>query len=271
MLYDCHTHTLHSHDSAAPVNGMCAAAIQAGLGGLAVTDHCDCEYALADNVFQRISGSVSDTARANSEYGDRLKVMCGVEVGDALFDPGFAEKITSAFCFDVILGSVHAVRSQKNDSPFSRIDFSDWSETELDDYIKQYFSDVYDTLQNFDFDVLSHLTVPFRYINEKHNKNMDAYKYSGQIREILQETIRLGKVLEINTQGVTDAGANIHPDEAVIDLYISLGGRAFCLGSDAHTPAGVANGLQYAANMLRRKGINELFFFENRKRISYPI
>ncbi len=271
MLFDCHAHTLHSHDSQAPVNDMCAAAVNAGLRGLAVTDHCDCEYAIADHAFDRINASVKDAMRAKTDYSACLNVMCGVELGDAVFDAEFARRIAEAHPYDVILGSVHAVRSEKNDAPFSRIDFSGWSETELDTYLRQYFSDMRDTLEKFDFDVLSHLTVPFRYINEKYHKNADVSRYLDQIREILLLAIRLGRVLEINTQGVSPTAALIHPTEAVIDLYLSLGGTEFCLGSDAHTPQGVGNGLSYGAELLRKKGVTKLITFERRIKIDYYI
>ena len=248
---------------------VCAAAEQSGLRGLAVTDHCDCESAITDRVFDRIDASVHDARTARAAFADRLTVMTGVELGDALFDPDFAGRILASFPFDVVLGSVHAVRSEKNDAPFSRIDFSGWTENELHLYLKQYFSDVRDTLLTFDFDVLSHLTVPLRYINEKYNKNVDAAKYSDQIRDILLLVIQQGRTLEINTQGVSSEAALIHPEEWVVDLYLSLGGTAFCLGSDAHTPEAVGNGLLYGAQLLRNKGISQLCFFEQRNRRDY--
>lgn len=270
MLFDCHAHTLHSHDSAAPVADMCAAAVDAGLTGIAITDHCDCEYAASDHVFERIEGSVKDAIKEKADLADRLSVMRGVELGDALFDPAFADFIVSAFPFDVILGSVHAVRTKKNDAPFSRIDFSDWSKKELDTYLRQYFADVGETLLRFDFDTVSHLTVPFRYINGKYNKGMDVLSYLDPIGEILRETIRVGKVLELNTQGVTANAAPIHPTEEIIDLYLSLGGTEFCLGSDAHTPVGVGNGVCYGAQLLWKKGVKDLYYFSDRKKIRYP-
>lgn len=269
MLYDCHAHSLHSHDAASSVGEICHAAVNVGLFGIAVTDHCDCEFAVEAHAAERVAASVRDTKNAAAAFSDRLTVMCGVELGDALFDPAFAKKIATGFPFDLILGSVHAVRSDKNSLPFSGIDFSLWSQPQLDEYLRQYFADVRETLLSFDFDVLCHLTVPFRYINEKYNRCIDPMRYFEEIREILRLTVSTGKTLEINTQGVSPAGTRLHPNEAVIDLFLSLGGRDFCLGSDAHTPEGVGNGAWEGACLLRKKGIRELIYFKDREKMRY--
>ena len=270
MIYNCHTHTLHSHDSRAPVEAMCEAAIGAGLSGLAVTDHCDCEYAAEDDVFNKIRASVLDASACRERYAGKLLVMTGVELGDALFDPAFAREITAAFDYDIILGSVHAVRSKKDDTPFSRIDFSHWTDSEIEGYLRQYFDDLLQTMEDFDFDVVSHLTVPLRYICGKYHKQVREADYLPQITEILQKTIAMGKTLELNTQSADTAGG-LCPNSAVIDLYLSLGGTRFSLGSDAHTPEMIAAGLETGKALLLSRGVTHANFYLNRKCIPYAL
>lgn len=271
MIYNCHAHTCHSHDSEAPTEDMCRAAVAAGLRGLAITDHCDCEYAVEDSVFDRIQASFADAERCKAQLKNELCVMTGVELGDALFDPAFAHEITAAFSYDVILGSVHAVRSKKDKTPFSRIDFSHWTNEELDCYLRQYFDDLLQTMEEFDFDVVSHLTVPLRYICDKYGRKLSLSPYLPQIEEILKQTIKKNKTLELNTQGARPDGSGFHPEETIIDLYLSLGGTAFSLGSDAHTPDRIAAGLAAGRALLRAKGITEAYCFKNRIPIRYQL
>ena len=271
MIYNCHTHTLHSHDSKAPVEAMCDAAIGAKLSGLAVTDHCDCEYAAEDDVFNKIHASVRDAAACKERYAGKLLVMTGVELGDALFDPDFAREITAASPYDVILGSVHAVRSKKDDAPFSRIDFSLWTDSEIDGYLRQYFDDLLQTMEDFDFDVVSHLTVPLRYICDKYGKTVDMNRYRPQITELLKKTVRTDKTLELNTPHANADGGGFCPDKELVDLYLSLGGVKFSLGSDAHCPERIAAGLEEGRRLLLSKGITEAFYFIGRKPIAYRL
>lgn len=271
MLYNCHAHTCHSHDSNAPTEDMCRAATTAGLRGLAITDHCDCEYAVEDSVYDRIQASVTDAEFFKARFKNELCVMTGVELGDALFDAPFAHEITAAFNYDVILCSVHAVRSKKDNTPFSRIDFSRWTNEALDCYLRQYFDDLLQTMDDFDFDVVSHLTVPLRYICGKYKRQLSLTPYLPQIEEILKQTIRKNKTLELNTQGAKPDGSGFHPEAALIDLYLSLGGRAFSLGSDAHTPEAIAAGLEAGRALLLAKGVTEAYYFKSRKAIRYQL
>ena len=271
MIYNCHTHTVHSHDSKAPAGSMCRAAAAAGLQGLAVTDHCDCEYAVEDSVFDRIAASVRDAAVCKEQFAGRLLVMTGVELGDALFDPAFAREITAAFDYDVILGSVHSVRSPKDDTPFSRIDFSLWTDAQVNSYLRRYFDDLSQTMEDFDFDVVSHLTVPLRYICGKYQKKVNLDFYLPQIEEILQKTVRMGKTLELNTQGADEKGGGVCPDGSIVDLYLSLGGTEFTLGSDAHTPEAVAAGLEAGRRLLLAKGVTQANYYRSRKIVKYRL
>ena len=138
--YDCHTHTLFSHDSQCDPRASCEAALQAGLAGIALTDHCDIEYARIMDVQTPILKSVDAAHGLNEQYGDRLEVLCGVELGEALFNPAAAKAVLDQCDYDMVLGSVHAVRGAQNE-PYSHMDFSLWRDTELSDYLKGYFTE----------------------------------------------------------------------------------------------------------------------------------
>ena len=270
-LFNNHTHTKNSHDSNAEITDICEYALRTGLSGFAVSDHCDCEYHTDPLVRQGMFNSFADAENAKTHYKDRLIISTGIEIGEALFAPDFANEIISSADWDLVNGSVHAVRFPKWDMPFSVIDFSDKDDKFINAYLKAYFDDVLEMIRKTDFDVLCHLTVPLRYIVKKYGKQVDISLYCDIIEKILKETIKRDKTLEINTSGFSSADPFYMPDENIIDMYIQLGGKSFTLGSDAHTPENISVGLIEAADMLKNKGITKLTYYNKRKPVFYEI
>ena len=271
MLFNIHTHSEHSHDAQAKIDDLCELAIRDHLIGLAVTDHCDCERSAEPRAFTSLLDSYDDLQRAKARYGDRLILTAGVEVGEALYDPAFAKKTIAARPWDVVLGSVHAVRVPGWEQPFSLIDFTDCGDAFIRSYLHQYFDDLYEMAATEDYDVLCHLTVPLRYICGKYGKKVDLTEYGAKIDRILRTTVERDKTLEINTSGCTEKETYFLPDETILDRYLAMGGRNLTIGSDAHTADRLTNGLTQAAGMLREKGAEELVYYVNRIPASYPI
>ena len=266
MLYNGHTHTAYSHDSGARLADIANASAAAGLFGFAVTDHCDCEFAAAEPVYETVAASVR-AARAFSAPG--LAVHAGVELGDPLFAPAFARRLLNDIRFDVVLLSVHAVRAPKNDAPFSRIDFSGWTPAEARDYLRRYFDDLAESACAFDFDVLAHLTIPLRYLTHRFGFVFDPAAYAGQTDAVLRAVIARDKTLEVNTSGAGEG--YLMPDATIIRRYLELGGTRFALGSDAHTPENAALGLKTAAGTLKAFGVTHATYYENRQPRTYPL
>ncbi|MCH5198251.1 MAG: histidinol-phosphatase HisJ family protein [Oscillospiraceae bacterium] len=271
MLYNCHTHTFRSHDSTAPINDVIEAAINGGLSGVIFTDHCDCEYHKTLNIEEQFNLCESDILAAREVYGDRIKLLFGIELGESVYAPDFAKKILSAHDYDAVLLSVHSVRIKDYDMPFATIDFSKLSDEFIDGYLKKYFEDMLESVNSFDFDILSHLTVPLRYIELKYGREINIERHYPAIETILKEIITQEKALEINTSSVEKDSPIFFPDENIIDLYLSLGGKYFTLGSDSHTAKGVTKGLKEACRLLKSKGVTELCYYEGRKRVIYEI
>ena len=271
MLFNIHTHSEHSHDAQAKIDDLCEEAIRKNLIGFAVTDHCDCAWHEKPEAYTSLLDSRDDCLRAKALYGDRLVLACGVEIGEAISYPDFAKKVIGANAWDVVLGSVHAVRFPGWEAPFSLLDFSDRSDDFIRAYLRQYFDDLYEMAATEDYDVLCHLTVPLRYICGKYHKPVDVTAYYPQIEEVLKICIARDKTFEINTSGCTPDAPRFIPDEAILDKYLAMGGRNLTIGSDAHVTERLTNGLDQAASLLRRKGITELTYYLNRKPVRYPI
>lgn len=271
-MFDSHTHTVNS-DGQQTVEEMCLAAWEKGMDGITVTDHADMNFYEERNHLQRISKSIRELRCAAQEYAGRLKVLCGVELGEYLYDPESAKKILALTQYDAVLCSVHLVPQARWEKPYNRIVFSeDATDEEIEDYLQKYLSLLSNTVDAFDFDILAHLTCPVRYITGLHERKADIMAYEPMIRQILEKIIERKIALEFNTGGM---GPRFHycnvQNEKLFALYKNMGGELITLGSDAHRTAGIGNHFGFAMQVLKGCGFTHYHYFEHRNPIAVEL
>jgi histidinol-phosphatase (PHP family) len=263
-MFDLHIHTFHSPDSKQTLGEICESALQKGLQGVAICDHVDMWFSEKLNTPAEIATCMEDVRRARAVYGDRLEILQGVEMAEYLHDPKNADRILSLGEFDVILGSVHSVAFEDIDDSYSRIDFSSMPEEKIIRFMKKYFFHISEMIDKTDFDVLSHLTCPLRYINGKYERNIDVHIFKKEILSILDEIIRRDIPLEINTSGLGSFYRQYMPDVSLIRTYKAMGGRLVTLASDAHVPQNVGNAFSDAKAILQDIGLDSYCIFRKR-------
>lgn len=264
-IVDCHTHTRFSHDSNCEPADSFSAAKEKGLAFFAVTDHCDIEFCDIMDVITPILDSVK-TAKSYDGYA-----LSGVEIGEALWNMDTAEELLKSADFDIVLGSVHAVRYGENPKPFSCLDFSLFSEKEVEEFMKAYFDDVLETAKKCDYDVLTHLTNPLKYITGKYGIRVNLSSYSTVIDKILKTTIEKGRALEVNTACLDSSYDELMPELPIIARYRELGGSLITLASDAHSADRIAHSFERTICELKNLGIDTLCYYKKRKPILYGI
>ena len=264
-MFDLHIHTLHSPDSKQTIEEVCESAIAKGLSGIAICDHVDMWFSENLNTPAEISGCLADVRRAKERYGNSLEILQGVEMAEYLFDPENANRILQLGEFDVILGSVHSVAFEEIDDSYSRIDFSSMPEEKLVRFMKKYFFHIAEMIEKTDFDVLSHLTCPLRYINGKYKRNLSNTHFEKEILAIFDEIIRKDIPLEINTSGMNSFYNRYMPDTDLIRVYKKMGGKLITLASDAHVPENVGNAFCETADILQDIGFDSYCIFRKRK------
>lgn len=265
MAADMHTHSEQSPDSICPIDDLCRAQIERGIQAFALTDHCDIEYCHTQDVEAAVRASVASALSARERYRGKTEVLCGVEIGDSLWDMEFAKGLLCRFPFDVVIGSVHAVRYPNYSMPYSHIDFSEMSKAFLEDFLTLYFEELLLTLENFPCDVMAHLTCPLRYINGKYHKGIKIDAWRGKIDEILEYIIAHNIALEVNTSGLGTPWDTLMPQKELIARYRSMGGYLITLGSDAHKANRAAFGFEEAEALLRAMGFEATFLYRNRR------
>lgn len=264
--FDIHNHSTFSHDAVCTMESLCKAVAGKGLDGIAITDHGDIQDYRKESDLDHIHASVKEARRLGTVFGDGLKVLSGVELGEAVWEPKKAAEFVKSADLDVVLGSVHSVRYKNIWESFSRIDFSGWSLAELDGYMRQYFEDMEETVWKVDYDVLTHLSNPLKYINGRYGRGISLEPYIVRIEQILKCAADKGLALEINTALKGTSYDVTMPEWEIIRLFKELGGKYVSIGSDAHAEDRGANRLDYALSLAWHGGFTHYVWFEHRRR-----
>lgn len=265
IKYDFHIHTDNSLDGRQSVDDACRAAIEKGLSGIAITDHADICFFEKDDTINRFKKLISDINHAKEKYAGQLEIYTGIEMAEYLTNADGAEATLALGDYDVILGSVHTVYREDVPDSYSRVDFSVMPKENVISFIDLYFDKVLEMIYETDFDILSHLTCPLRYINGKYKRDIDIQIFEGKIRKILSEIIERGISLEINTSGYASDAPYFMPERDILTLYYKMGGRRVSIGSDAHISANVAVGFDKALELIKSVGFDNYVIYKQRK------
>ncbi len=266
---DMHTHSEYSHDSECKIEDMCLSQIERGAFHFAVTDHCDICYADRIDVLSPIADAFNEVRVLNEKYNGMI--LSGVEIGDSIWFPDTAKKAINLKDYDVIIGSVHCVKSKTTDKAYSSIDFSVFSDGEIYDYLECYFDDMSRMLSSLDFDVLAHLTCPLRYICGRYGRKIDMSRYSEKIDSILKTIISRSIALEVNTSSYYGITHEFSPDISIIKRYKDMGGKLITLASDAHLSDRASVYFEEAIEQLVDIGFADAYFYKNRKPVAYKM
>lgn len=271
QLFDSHVHSHHSHDSRQTMEEICFSALEKGLSGVTITDHADIWYLEKDNAFEHITASVMEAKLADAIYEGQVRFFSGVELSDHLDDPQSVKKMLDLADYDVVLGSVHCVRFENWDDAYSRISFDESvPKKKIDAFLDAYFIRLLTMARTQDYDVLTHLTCPLRYINGKYHRNIGLELHQDVIGDILQAVIDREKTLEVNTSGIGNFYGMLMPDESILKRYYAMGGRRISLGSDGHTTDRIGNAFIETIERLKRIGFSGYNYYESRQAIFVP-
>ncbi len=270
IIADMHTHSEYSHDCSCPIAEMAQKQKERGTEIFAVTDHCDIEYWDSQDIPKIIGNSVED-ARKQNEAIDGIEILKGVEICECFWNQAATDKMTALKDYDVIIGSVHAVKFLGSEIPYSKTDFGLMGKANAKEYLKAYFKDMLLMLKTTEFDILAHLTCPLRYMNGKYGLGIDCKEYKTEITEILEFIIKHNIALEINTSCIGSVYNEFMPEEWIVALYKELGGELITLGSDAHISQNASHAFLQALEMLKNNGFDGIYYYKNRRPVKIKI
>ena len=232
-MMDLHTHTVFC-DGSSTAEEMVLAALDRGLDCLGFSGHSytffDESYCMSPLGAAAYRGEI---ARLRHVYGDRLRILCGVEQ-----DYWSAESTED---YDYVIGSVHYL---KQDGEYLPVDESPEVSREVtercfggDPYARAeaYFETVSGVAEKTGCDIIGHFDLIAKYnqaypaFDETHPRYITAWQ------KALDRLLEAGKVFEINTGAVWRGWRSAaYPRREMIEYILERGGR-LVLSSDSHS------------------------------------
>ena len=267
-LADYHTHTRCSPDGRNTMAEMAAAAAAAGLDEICFTDHVEPrewnvtvpkdgehDWAPAERAF----------AEAKAAAGGAIRLRLGAELGDAPWDFAWTERqLERAPELDFLIGSIHSLPppADCNLALFPPAD-----EAEARAGLADYLGRVEQMVRWGKFQVVGHLTLPLRYLNERRGFHLTFDGFEAEIEAILRLVVEQGLGIEVNT----NHGNTPLPDEKWLRMYRRLGGEIITLGSDAHRTSDVGCAVREGQELLRACGFRRFCTFDRRKPVWHDL
>jgi len=245
---DAHLHTDLSPDSNVPIDVFAEAAVERGIGELAITDHVDFDPSAPAYAFTTFEERERTVRTAAERWADRgVAIRFGVEI---TWDRRWADDIRdhlARHAYDFVIGSVHVYA----DSPYAATEVTRFvAGRELPEIVAPYFEEVESAARSGLFDALGHIDFIKRYL-APHVTAADLATAPELYEPILRALVDTGTALEINTSGLRQAANETYPSPAIVARYREMGGRAVTVGSDAHLADsfvwGLADGYAAAA------------------------
>lgn len=266
---DYHTHSRVSPDGKDSMTVLAEAALEAGLQELCFTDHMEPIAWGTTDLRDRYDWSLLEPEfrAAQEALGDRIALRLGIELGDACWSfPHTEMLLESAPPLDFVIGSVHMLSER-----FQGVDLYFFEpETEEEAYagIADYLGQVKKMAEWGKFDVLGHLTLPLRYLNENRGWQLSMDRFHSEIADIFAVLSRKGIGLELNT----NRGGLFLPDGKWLRLYRDMtAGPIVTLGTDAHSAAFVGRAIREGQELLRACGFTQFCTFRNREPVRHNL
>lgn len=268
-LADYHTHSRISPDAHDSMTALAEAALAAGLDEICFTDHVEPVVwggtALRESYDWPALTAEFDAARA--ALGDRIVLKLGIELGDACWNFQRTEELLrDAPPLDFVIGSVHMLSKRYNGLDLYYFDPK--TEEEAYNGIADYLGRVRKMVEWGRFNVLGHLTLPLRYLNENRGWNLSFDRFSGEIADIFALMNSRGIGIELNT----NRGNTPLPDEKWLRLYRDMMAEpVITLGTDAHDTRFVGCVIRERQSLLRKCGFTRFCTFEKQKPVWHSL
>lgn len=280
VLFDNHNHSEFSFDGKrTSVEKSTLAAADAGLGGVAFTDHCDFFVPAMKAEYEQLVPETFDVNAQQAEIdrvqalidgrigGERkFRILKGIEIGMHEDCHGEIRRTLGENSFDQVIASVHYLDGI---DPFygGYYEDKDWKEA-----YGHYLETIWKEMTWLkDFDIMGHFDYVVRYA--PYSSTSLLYRdFSDILDEMFRYLIQEGKALEINTKSYQEYnGRLVTLDTEVLKRYRELGGEIVSFGSDSHDAHRIGHAIMEHALLLKSLGFRWSAHYESRRLVQLPL
>lgn len=272
MHIDYHTHHERCGHAVGKLEEYVQRGIALGLQQLGLSDHLPLIHVDPASYYPEMAMPMAELPRYVEEcltLKERYRGVIDLRIGlEADYIEGYEDQIRdilSPYPWDYLIGSVHFL-GEWDITDYRQVD--GWvGKDELEVY-RLYYDAVKKSALSGLYDIIGHMDVIKRF-----GYGPQTPEGKAEVRKLELETLKViadsGIAMELNASGLTKPCAEMFPAEHLLQEAFKLG-IPLTLGSDAHDPAKLGDGLQEARSMLWHTGFRELAVFEGRRRTTVP-
>ncbi|OMD43992.1 histidinol-phosphatase HisJ [Paenibacillus odorifer] len=272
MHIDYHTHHERCGHAVGKLEEYVQRGIALGLQQLGLSDHLPLIHVDPASYYPEMAMPMAELPRYVEEcltLKERYRGVIDLRVGlEADYIEGYEDQIReilSPYPWDYLIGSVHFL---------GEWDITDhrqvhgWEGKDELEVYRLYYDAVKKSALSGLYDIIGHMDVIKRF-----GYGPQTPEGKAEVKALELDTLKViadsGIAMELNASGLSKPCAEMFPAEHLLQEAFKLG-IPLTLGSDAHDPAKLGDGLQEARSMLWHTGFRELAVFEGRRRTAVP-
>jgi len=256
MIEDYHLHTKFSFDSRQELKELCDKAVHEGIQQICFTDHVELGLENENQVPDFYEREIEIEQCRN--LFPKIEILSGAEIGQPHKNINYVKELLQQHPLDLVIASVHTVSEKGNPSKFG------FTAENCKEFLNQYLEDLKDVASNCDYDVMGHVTLPFRYIPQELREQFPIEIFRKEYMELFEIIVQREKGIEINTSGLRTVMEETLPNALVLQWYKDCGGRIITIGSDGHSVYSAFSGLETGYHMLKDLGYDKIATYHKR-------
>ncbi|WP_379128608.1 histidinol-phosphatase HisJ [Paenibacillus sp. sgz500958] len=272
MHIDYHTHHERCGHAVGKLEEYVKRGIELGLEQLGLSDHLPLIHVDPATYYPEMAMPLEELPRYVEEcllLKERYRGVIDLRVGlEADYIEGYEAKIQellAPYPWDYLIGSVHFL-GEWDITDFRQV--HGWEGRKIVEVYRSYYDAVTKSAESGLYDIIGHMDVIKRFgYAPAHEEEI------AEVRELelraLKAIAASGAAMELNASGLSKPCKEMFPAPHVLSQALELG-IPLTLGSDAHDPAKLGDGLPEARRLLWDTGYRELAVFEERRRTTVP-
>jgi histidinol-phosphatase (PHP family) len=261
-MIDYHLHTRRCHHAVGDLEEYLEEARKKGLEEIGFADHFPLDLlgyepkkpvTMAGAELHDYMADIDRLASLSRHPAIRL----GIEVD---YLPGREEetrRVLARYPFDYVLGSIHFLGDWDFTHPAQ---VKGYEEGCIETIYEDYFALVRRLAASRLFDIVGHIDVVKKFGYDSHEDQMKIL-----IRDTVQALKENNLCIEVNTSGWRVPAAEQYPSRPILEACFRAG-IPVTLGSDAHCPSHVGEGVYRAVELLKQVGYRQIARFRGRER-----
>lgn len=268
MLVDYHTHHERCGHAVGKMEQYIQAAIARGVKQIGLSDHQPVLHIAPEDLAPEVAMPIEElplyVAEAfllKEKYQGQIEVKVGLE---ADWVEGYGEQtreLLSQYSFDYVIGSVHFLGTWDHTDGRN---MAGWETRDVFETYVEYFQQVRMAAESRLFDTIGHFDVIKRF----------GFKPERAYQEAVEAAIVAvrdsGICVEVNASGLRYPCAEQFPSRTILEI-LKHHNVPLTVGSDAHKPEHVAEGLDTVYELIRSVGYKNIHGFTGRKRFEIEI